>query len=142
MHHSLWSAPERWQAGPIKAGLCHRAPLRPGDLVLRDCGYLSLRVAQIESHGAWYLVALSKGVAVYLEAQAQAEAIDLFSYLQKNYADDDVIDLPVSLGHERVSCRLLPIACLNRSSRNVDAKRWRSTKKGRTRTSLPDTFPH
>jgi IS4 transposase len=46
-------------------------------------------------------------VAVYLEAQAQAEAIDVFSYLQKNYADDDVIDLPVSLGHERVSCRLL-----------------------------------
>ena len=44
---------------------------------------------------------------MYLEAQAQAEAIDVFSYLQKNYADDDVIDLPVSLGHERVSCRLL-----------------------------------
>ena len=42
---------------------------------------------------------------VYLEAQA--EALDLVAYLQKHYPNDDVIDLPVSLGQERVSCRLL-----------------------------------
>jgi len=29
------------------------------------------------------------------------------AYLQKHYPNDDVIDLPVSLGQERVSCRLL-----------------------------------
>jgi len=49
---------------------------------------------------------LSKGVGGVSGAQAQAEAIDVFSYLQKNYADDDVIDLPVSLGMS--ACRVSP----------------------------------
>ena len=31
----------------------------------------------------------------------------MVAYLQKNYPHDAVIDLPVSLGQERVSCRLL-----------------------------------
>ncbi len=76
--------------------------LRPDDLVLRDLGYLSLEsLRQIAAHGAWYLRRLCKGVEVYLEAQA--EALDLVAYLQKHYPNDDVIDLPVSLGQE---CRL------------------------------------
>ena len=80
--------------------------LRPDDLVLRDLGYLSLEsLRQIAAHGAWYLSRLCKGVEVYLEAQA--EALDLVAYLQQHYPNDDVIDLPVSLGQERVSCRLL-----------------------------------
>jgi len=109
MHHSLLEVHlSDGKAADQGRALAIVPHLRPGDLVLRDLGYLSLEsLWQIESHGAWYLSRLSKGVAVYLEAQAQAEAIDVFSYLQKNYADDDVIDLPVSLGHERVSCRLL-----------------------------------
>src|SRR5713226_5508731 len=82
--------------------------LRPDDLVLRDLGYLSLEsLRQIETHGAWYLSRLSKGVEVYLEAHAPAEALDLVAYFQKHYPHDAVIDLPVSLGQERVSCRLL-----------------------------------
>ena len=82
--------------------------LRPDDLVLRDLGYLSLEsLRQIASHGAWYLSRLSKGVAVYLEAHAQAEALGLVAYCQKHYPDDDVIDLAVYLGQERVPCRLL-----------------------------------
>jgi hypothetical protein len=109
MHHSLLEVHlSDGKAADQGRALAIVPHLRPGDLVLRDLGSLSLEsLRQIESHGAWYLSRLSKGVAVSLEAQAQAEAIDLCSYLQKNYADDDVIDLPVSLGHERVSCRLL-----------------------------------
>ena len=84
------------------------AHLRPDDLVLRDLGYLSLEsLRPIETHGAWYLSRLSKGVDVYLEAHAPVEALDLVAYLQKHYPHDAVIDLPVSLGQERVSCRLL-----------------------------------
>lgn len=82
--------------------------LRAGDLVLRDLGYLSLEsLRQIEAHDAWYLSRLKKGVEVYLEAHAQAEALDLVAHLHKHYPDDDVIDLAVYLGQERVSCRLV-----------------------------------
>jgi hypothetical protein len=82
--------------------------LRPGDLVLRDLGYLSLEsLRQIEAHGAWYLSRFSKGVDGYLEAHAPVEALDLVAYFQKHYPADEVIDLPVSLGQTGVSCRLL-----------------------------------
>jgi len=110
--------------------------LRPDDLVLRDLGYLSLEsLRQIEAHRAWYLSRLSKGVEVYLEAHAQAEALDLVAYLQKHYPDDDVIDLPVSLGQERVSCRLL---AYHLPEKVVEERRRKALeearKKGRTLT--------
>lgn len=82
--------------------------LRASDLVLRDLGYLSLEsLRQIEAHDAWYLSRLKKGVEVYLEAHGQAEALDLVAHLHQRYPDDDVIDLAVYLGQERVSCRLV-----------------------------------
>jgi hypothetical protein len=82
--------------------------LRAGDLVLRDLGYLSLEsLRQIEAQEAWYLSRLSKGVDVYLEADAQAPALGLVEHLERYYPDDHVIDLPVYLGHERVPSRLL-----------------------------------
>jgi hypothetical protein len=82
--------------------------LRPGDLVLRDLGYLTLEsLRQIAARGAWYLSRLSKGVDVYLEADAQAPALALVEHLERFYPDDSVIDLPVYLGHERVPSRLL-----------------------------------
>ena len=82
--------------------------LRRDDLVLRDLGYLTLEsLRQIEAQGAWYLSRLSKGVDVYLEADAQASALVLVDHLERYYPDDSVIDLPVYLGHERVPCRLL-----------------------------------
>ena len=82
--------------------------LRAGDLVLRDLGYLSLEsLRQIESHGAWYLSRLKKGIDVCLEADAQAEVLDLVAHLQQHYRHDDLIDLSVYLGQERVSCRLV-----------------------------------
>ncbi len=82
--------------------------LRPGDLVLRDLGYLTLEsLRQIAARGAWYLSRLSKGVDVYLEADAQAPALVLVEHLERFYPDDSVIDLPVYLGHERVPSRLL-----------------------------------
>ncbi len=84
------------------------AHLRPGDVVLRDLGYLSLEsLRQIEAREAWYLSRLSKGVEVYLEADAQAPALVLVEHLDRYYPDDSVIDLPVYLGHERVPSRLL-----------------------------------
>ena len=110
--------------------------LRPDDLVLRDLGYLSLEsLRQIETHGAWYLSRLSKGMDVYLEAHAPAEALDMVAYLQKNYPHDAVIDLPVSLGQERVSCRLLayrlPEKVVEERRRKVLEE---ARKKGRTLT--------
>lgn len=82
--------------------------LRAGDLVLRDLGYLTLEsLRQIEAQEAWYLSRLSKGVDVYLEADAQAPALALVEHLERYYPDDHVIDLPVYLGHERVPSRLL-----------------------------------
>jgi hypothetical protein len=84
------------------------AHLRAGDLVLRDLGYLTLEsLRQIEAQEAWYLSRLSKGVDVYLKADAQAPALALVEHLERFYPDDSVIDLPVSLGHERVPSRLL-----------------------------------
>lgn len=82
--------------------------LRARDLVLRDLGYLSLEsLRQIEAQEARYLSRLSKGVDVYLEADAQAPALVLVEHLERYYPDDRVIDLPVYLGHERVPSRLL-----------------------------------
>ena len=82
--------------------------LRSDDLVLRDLGYLSLEsLRQIEAQDAWYLSRFSKGVDVYLEADAQAPALVFVEHLERYSPDDHVIDLPVSIGHERVPCRLL-----------------------------------
>jgi hypothetical protein len=82
--------------------------LRAGDLVLRDLGYWTLEsLRQIEAQEAWYLSRFSKGVDVYLEADAQAPALALVEHLERYYPDDSVMDLPVYLGHEHVPCRLL-----------------------------------
>ncbi len=109
MHHSLLEVHlSDGKAADQGRALAIVPHLRPDDLVLRDLGSLSLEsLRQIETHGAWYLSRLSKGVDVYLEAHAPAEALDLVAYFQKHYPHDAVIDLPVSLGQERVSCRLL-----------------------------------
>src|SRR6266852_5909058 len=82
--------------------------LRAGDLVMRDLGYLSLEsLRQIDAHEAWYLSRFSKGVDVYLDAHAETRALAVVPYLQQHYGDAAVVDLPVSLGQERVPCRLL-----------------------------------
>jgi hypothetical protein len=110
--------------------------LRPGDLVLRDLGYLSLEsLRQIEAQEAWYLSRLSKGVDVYLESDAQAPALALVEHLDRYYRDDSEIDLPVYIGHERVPCRLLayrlpdPVVQERRRKALEEAR-----KKGRTLT--------
>jgi Transposase DDE domain len=82
--------------------------LRQNDLGLRDLGYVRLAsLRQIEAQDAWYLSRLSKGVDVYLEADAQAPALVLVAHFQRYSPHESVIDLPVLLGHERVPCRLL-----------------------------------
>jgi len=137
IHHSLVEVHlSDGTAADQGRALAIMAHLRPDDLVLRDLGYLSLEsLRQIETHGAWYLSRLSKGVDVYLEAHAPVEALDLVAYLQKHYPHDAVIDLPVSLGQERVSCRLLAY----RLPEKVVEERRRTAledarKKGRTLT--------
>ena len=102
MHLSHGTAADQGRALAIIPHLC------PDDLVLRDLGYLSLEsLRQIEACEAWYLSRLSKGVDVYLEADAQAPALVLVKHLERYYPDDSVIDLPVYLGQERVPSRLL-----------------------------------
>jgi len=110
--------------------------LRAGDLVMRDLGYLSLEsLRQIDAHEAWYLSRFSKGVDVYLDAHAETRALALVPYLQQHYGDAAVVDLPVSLGQERVPCRLLAY----RLSEDVVKQRQRKAheearKKGRMLT--------
>lgn len=83
-------------------------PLQANDVVVRDLGDVSLEsLRQIDAHGAWYLSRFSTGVEVSLESAAQADALVVVDYLQQHYPDDAVIDLPVYLGQERLSCRLL-----------------------------------
>jgi hypothetical protein len=134
-HHSLVEVHLRdGKAAEQGRALAIVPHLRPDDLVLRDLGYWSLEsLRQIAAHSAWYLRRLGKGVEVYLEAQA--EALDLVVYVQKHYPNDDVSDLPVSLGPERVSCRLrayhLPEHVVEERRRKaLEAAR----KTGRTRT--------
>src|SRR6266446_7183423 len=108
--------PHRWLEMSLSAGTAAdqgRAwaivpHLRQDDLVLRDLGYLRLEsLRQIEAQDAWYLSRLSKGVDVYLEADAQAPALVLVEHFQRYYPDESGIDLSVFIGHERVPCRLL-----------------------------------
>ena len=105
----------------------------PSIAFLGNTWRLEESLRQIAAHGAWYLSRLCKGVEVYLEAQA--EALDLVAYLQKHYPNDDVIDLPVSLGQERVSCRLL---AYHLPEKVVEERRRKALeearKKGRTLT--------
>jgi hypothetical protein len=112
------------------------AHLRAGDLVMRDLGSLSLEgLRQIDAHGAWDLSRCSKGVDVDLDAHAETRALALVPYLQQHYGDAAVVDLPVSLGQERVPGRLLA----SRLSEDVVKQRQRKAhaearKKGRTLT--------
>ena len=109
LHHSLLDMQLRdGTAADQGQALAIIPHLRRDDLVLRDLGYLTLEsLRQIEAQDAWYLSRLSKGVDVYLEADAQASALVLVDHLERSYPDDSVIDLPVYLGHERVPSRLL-----------------------------------
>jgi hypothetical protein len=109
LHHSLLEMHlSHGTAADQGRALAIIAHLRAGDLVLRDLGYLTLEsLRQIEAREAWYLSRLSKGVDVYLEADAQAPALGLVEHLERYYPDDSVMALLVYLGHERVPCRLL-----------------------------------
>jgi hypothetical protein len=78
------------------------------DLLLRDLGYFKLdALSKIEEKGAFFLSRLLPGVDVYLDNQKDATAIDLAGYLDKNHAQQSVIDLDVYLGKEKLPCRLI-----------------------------------
>jgi hypothetical protein len=135
MHHSLLEVHlSDGTAADQGRALAIVPHLRRGDLVLRDLGYLRLEsLRQIEAHDAWYLSRLSKNVDVYLEAHAQGQALDVVAHFQEYYPHDDVLDLRVYLGQERVACRLvayrLPEAVVVERRRKAVEE---ASKKGRT----------
>jgi hypothetical protein len=110
--------------------------LRAGDLVIRDLGYFSVDVLhQIAAQEAWLLSRLRSTVAVYASAEATAKAVALVDHVQPTVAQQGVGDFPVSLGADRLPCRLLAYHL----SADVVAQRRRQAyetarKKGRTPT--------
>jgi Transposase DDE domain len=109
MHHALWEMPlSDGTAADQGRALAIVAHLRAGDVVMRDLGSWSLEsLRQIDAHEAWDLSRVSKGVAVSRDAHAEPRALALVPDLQQPDGDAAVVDLPVSLGQERVPCRLL-----------------------------------
>jgi len=107
--------------------------LQTGDLVIRDLGYFSISsLADISAKGAFYLSRLLKGVNVYQTHEPTAPAIDLVNYLDKEFIHQNIIDLDVYLGEERVPCRLIvyrpPATVVNERIRKAKAK---AKKKGK-----------
>ena len=75
---------------------------------MRDLGYVSREsLRPIDAQEAWDLSRFSKGVDGSLDAHAETRALALGPSLQQHSGDAAVVDLPVSLGQERVPCRLL-----------------------------------
>jgi hypothetical protein len=103
------------------------------DLLLRDLGYFNLdALSKIKEKEAFFLSRLFAGVDVYLDDQKGATAIDLVNYLDKNYAQQSVIDLDVYIGKGKLPCRLiaykLPDKVVNMRRRKAKEAR---RKKGR-----------
>jgi hypothetical protein len=88
--------------------------LLPGNLVLRDMGYLSLgEFAPVEVAGAWRLPQLPLIVGVSLEKGGTIE-----DALKR--AKHDIIDLPADAGKQGKACRF---AALRASPEVVDSRR-------------------
>jgi hypothetical protein len=104
--------------------------LEPGDLMLRDLGYFSVQsLSDTNAKGAFYLSRLLKGVGVYLSPESIAPCINLPDYLDKKFANQNIIDFDIYLGPKRVPCRLIvyraPEAVVNERIRkaNLNAKK-------------------
>ena len=103
---------------------------------MRDLGYVSREsLRPIDAQEAWDLSRFSKGVDGSLDAHAATRALALGPSLPQHSGDAAVVDLPVSLGQERVPCRLLAY----RLSEDVVKQRQRKAheearKKGRMLT--------
>ena len=110
--------------------------LQAGDLVIRDLGYFSVDVLhQIAAQEAWFLSRLSSTVAVYTSAEATAEAVARVDHVQSTVAQHGGGDFAVSLGADRLPCRLLayhlPVSVVEQRRRQAYET---ARKKGRSPT--------
>jgi hypothetical protein len=110
--------------------------LQEGDLVIRDLGYFCLKIfPAIAAKGAFYLSRLLSQVCVYLSHDSQAAPVDLVDYLDKKYAQQNIIDFDVYIGKDRLPCRLIayraPEAVVNERIRKAADN---AKKKGRQLT--------
>lgn len=81
---------------------------KPGDLQIADLGYFSLeRFKSLDLNGVFYLSRLLSSVNVYLYATSN-EQIDLTTYLNKHFSNQNVVNLTVYIGvKERLPVRLV-----------------------------------
>ena len=107
--------------------------LEKGDLVIRDLGYFSIKsLAAIDAMEAFYLSRVLKGVGIYLCPEPSATAIDIVEYLDKESPHQNMMDLDIHLGQDKLPCRLVvyraPEAVVNERIRKANAS---AKKKGR-----------
>ncbi len=101
--------------------------LKERDLLIRDLGYFSTSAFEtIAKIGAYFLSRINANVNIYLNRDDE-EQLDLGKYLRKNHKTSSVIDLPVFLGRNKQSCRLV----IYRQSEEVTNKRLRVLHKNR-----------
>jgi hypothetical protein len=103
--------------------------LEKGDLVIRDLGYFSTgSLAAIDTIEAFYLSRVLKGVGI----RPSAAAVDIVEYLDKEFAHQNMMDLDIHLGQDKLPCRLVayraPEAVVNERIRKANAS---AKKKGR-----------
>lgn len=106
-------------------GLAHRilSHVNPGDLILRDLGYFVLSSLKgIMKMQAYVLSRLQPNVKVYLR-EGDEEPLDIGKYLSKFHKHNNIVDMNIWLGEERVPMRLvlyrLPRDVVNKKLRNA-----------------------
>jgi hypothetical protein len=107
--------------------------LEKGDLVIRDLGYFSTTgLAAIDDLGAFYLSRLLKGVGIYLHQDQSATSVDIVDYLDNKFTHENMVDLDIYIGKEKLPCRLViyraPDFIVNERLRKANAN---AKKKGR-----------
>ena len=111
----------------------HLEIIQAGDLIIRDLGFFDAAVLKlINTTGAFFLSRLPSCVYVYLNKDDKTQA-DLAEYININFPNESVIDLPVFVTAEKVPCRLIAY----RAPQELADKRRREAnkaaeKKGRT----------
>ena len=115
--------------------------IHAGDIVIRDLGYFNLKVfKQIDMNNAFYLSRMLSHVKVFLNLD-EKEPIDLANHFHKHYRKQQVIDITVYIGAEKLKTRLvayrMPKDEINKRLREAN-KRARAT--GRTLSHAKKTL--
>jgi hypothetical protein len=108
--------------------------LQPTDLVIRDLGYFSIRsLVRIATKMAFFLSRVLKSTTIYLSNEVRLPATDVIGYIDKNHPHQDVIDLDIYLGEEKLPCRLIAY----RAPESVVNERLRKAKDTETGLGSP-----